>query len=356
MTDKVIGNLPAAVSVGATDVFELDTGAVSSKATAAQVVAQGLVAVPDGLLATPALAFASEPGLGLYRAAAGTLGVAAGGVLRLAVSTTAVTSALPLVLPLGSPAAPALSFVGDAVKGFADGGLNSVILAFGGAAYWTWTTSTLFGSPGGTTIANGGNATPFILRGRATTDATPSITFNNLANYTGAAGALQIGTSIAFGVNQTSTASFTLLDLATTETALGSGAQLLVSGKSGAAGATQVFAVANRGGISVAAVSPAALASGNTDNYALLAGYSLARISGTDATSTIRGILAPVPVLGAILTLINVGGFIVTINHQDAGSAAANRIQTTTGAATALAVNAIMRLTYDPTSAFWRQI
>jgi Chaperone of endosialidase len=51
---------------------------------------------PDGALATPSVAFTSEPGLGIYRGAAGTLAIASGGSVLL--------SASPSLLAVGSTA------------------------------------------------------------------------------------------------------------------------------------------------------------------------------------------------------------------------------------------------------------
>lgn len=69
--------------------------------------------------------------------------------------------------------------------------------------------------------------------------------------FTGA-GVAQGALDIAPIINQTSTSSFTGLRIRHTETAVGSGAQKLISGQSGAAGTTEVFAVSNTGIITAA--------------------------------------------------------------------------------------------------------
>ena len=282
----------------------------------------------------------------------------------------------------GAAATPSLSFLAFPTNGFnAAAGVITVALA--GTQYFKLSVSgstTSFQSVTATTdfyVSNSQSNTTarMVLYSQAGGDNTYSIAQVCQAGGTVWTGSsvTQLGFGIYHGVNQTSTASFIALDINVTATALGAGSTAPVYGSAGGAAGrggfalrvreggtspTEYFALNMKGGSSCAAVSPATLANGNVDNYAGAAGYGLARLTPDPTASVIRGILAPVPVLGAILTLINLGNGAgtLTVNNQDAGSAAANRIQTTTGAATVIATNGIMRLQYDPTSAFWRQI
>jgi hypothetical protein len=72
----------------------------------------------DGSAAAPAFGFSGDAGNGMYLTGADTIGFSTGGTLRLSLSTTLLTSTLPLVLPVGAVAAPALYFTGDPNTGF----------------------------------------------------------------------------------------------------------------------------------------------------------------------------------------------------------------------------------------------
>jgi hypothetical protein len=72
-----------------------------------------LLADDAGTAALPAIAFDGDPNTGIFRAGADQLGIATNGTARLTASTTAVTSSLPIDVPLGSVGAPSLTFTGD---------------------------------------------------------------------------------------------------------------------------------------------------------------------------------------------------------------------------------------------------
>ncbi len=169
----------------------------------------------------------------------------------------------------------------------------------------------------------------------------------------------QLGTEFAYGVNQTGAGQFTAHRINVGLVIAGTGTPVF-----GTAGGwladyfcndARKFSVRDNGGIGVVAVSPGALAAGNTDDYAGIGTYGVARLTGDGAgTSTIRGIVAPLD--ARMLTIVNISAFNITFNNQDGGSAAANRIQTSTGAAVVLGQNDTMTLWYDLTSAYWRQV
>ncbi len=72
----------------------------------------------DGLVGTPSIAFGSDTNTGIYRFAADTLGIATNGVLRFAVSTTAVGATVQLQATDGSAGTPGISFGSDTDTGF----------------------------------------------------------------------------------------------------------------------------------------------------------------------------------------------------------------------------------------------
>jgi len=99
------------------------------------------------------------------------------------------------------------------------------------------------------------------------------------------------------------------------------------------------------------------LANGANQNVAIpdaldnLTGYaSCIRITGPTAIFSIGGLIG-VPFDGQVLFLDNRSGFAMTLNHEDAGSTAANRINSNTGANVACA-SAI--LVYDGDISRWR--
>lgn len=64
----------------------------------------------DGAAATPGLRFLSDTNTGIYSSAADTLNITTGGVNRLGVNTSAVTSTLPIVAPVGNYGSPGFQF------------------------------------------------------------------------------------------------------------------------------------------------------------------------------------------------------------------------------------------------------
>jgi hypothetical protein len=100
----------------------------------ASTTASGTIGSADGTALAPAITFTSDTNTGLYRVGPDNIGIAAGGVLSLDVSTTAVTSALPVVGPLGAAATPTYTFTGDTNTGIYSSGADTIDLATGGAA------------------------------------------------------------------------------------------------------------------------------------------------------------------------------------------------------------------------------
>lgn len=88
----------------------------------------------------------------------------------------------------------------------------------------------------------------------------------------------------------------------------------------------------------------------NQNDYRLLAG-EFHRLS-TDASRTLTGLANVAP--GRPVTITNVGGFDLVLAHQNAGSAAPNRIISPTAANYTLGPNESAILRYDGSSQRWR--
>jgi len=102
------------------------------------------------------------------------------------------------------------------------------------------------------------------------------------------------------------------------------------------------------------AVSPAALGLGNNNDYAGLGNASFARLSTNAGGSTLTGATGGTD--GRFLIILNLTAGALTINHQDANSAAANQFFTSTGIAIVLAQDDTALFVYDATTTKWRQI
>lgn len=102
------------------------------------------------------------------------------------------------------------------------------------------------------------------------------------------------------------------------------------------------------------AVSPAALGVGNNNDYAGVASSSFARLAADALGSTLTGLAAGTD--GYFIIIVNVSGNTLTIAHEDANSAAANRFITATGLAVVMAQHDAAFFCYDGVTARWRQV
>lgn len=114
------------------------------------------------------------------------------------------------------------------------------------------------------------------------------------------------------------------------------------------------------GGISCfSLLSPTALGAGPTANYnptGLAAGVSRIR-QDMSASGTISGLSAPTTDGTEIRFFnINAGAFTITLTHDDAGSAAANRFFLKGSASAVIPINGSITLSYDSTSSRWREV
>jgi len=90
-----------------------------------------------GSAASPGLYPAGDTNTGLYSPGADQLGITVGGTVRLSLSTTAITPALPLLSPLGSNSAPSYTFTGDTNTGLYSPGADQLGLVTGGTGRLT---------------------------------------------------------------------------------------------------------------------------------------------------------------------------------------------------------------------------
>jgi hypothetical protein len=86
----------------------------------------------NGTAAAPALSFSGDPNTGIYNVGADQLGISTNGTLRFDVSTTATTSTLPVVHPLGAVGTPSITFTGDTNTGIYSPGADQVAISTGG--------------------------------------------------------------------------------------------------------------------------------------------------------------------------------------------------------------------------------
>jgi hypothetical protein len=100
--------------------------------------------------------------------------------------------------------------------------------------------------------------------------------------------------------------------------------------------------------------SPAAYGANQNDLALVADGVTLYRISSS-ANISITGIVAATS--GRLITLVNVGANNITLEDDDAGSAAANQFHMAgAGADIIMAPDAVVTLVYDGTSGFWRVV
>lgn len=100
---------------------------------AKNVYVGGILAMSVGAVGTPSYTFTGDLNTGIYWIGADSFGLATGGTLRLSISTTAVTSTLPIAAPVGSQSAPGYSFSGDPDTGIYSNSADRLDFVTGGA-------------------------------------------------------------------------------------------------------------------------------------------------------------------------------------------------------------------------------
>lgn len=138
------------------------------------------LALQDGTVFNPSLAFASDTTTGLYRSAASTINFATSGISRLVLNTSSLTSTLPILTSSGSDSAPSFSFSADPDTGFYRSASDTIQAVCGaGTAFTTTRTNTTFA--GSLTSTTTTSATRFI-------SSTGSVTEPNLSFIGGTTG------------------------------------------------------------------------------------------------------------------------------------------------------------------------
>jgi hypothetical protein len=91
------------------------------------------IAIENGTAAAPAFYFKdSGTDTGIYSPGADQVGISTGGTLRFSISTTATTSTLAIVHPLGAVGTPSVTFTGDLNTGVYSSGADALDFATGG--------------------------------------------------------------------------------------------------------------------------------------------------------------------------------------------------------------------------------
>lgn len=155
----------------------------------------------DGTATAPSLSFSSEGTMGIYRAAAGTLGFAVAGALVLSLTAAGLTFTAPIVLPIGTAAAPALTFIANTNTGIYSPGTSQVSISTAGVDRLA------VGASGVVTLSSGALVLPvaganFITASNAagtlafqTGGANTRVTIDATGNVT-TVGAMTVGTSV----------------------------------------------------------------------------------------------------------------------------------------------------------------
>jgi hypothetical protein len=130
MANVKITDLTAYTDPVSTDVLPIVdvTNDVTKKVSIADVMENA----GSGSLANCGIAFDGDPNTGLYRAGADQVAVVTGGTARLSATTTALTAALPVDVPLGTAGAPTVTFTGDLNTGIYSPGADQVAISTNG--------------------------------------------------------------------------------------------------------------------------------------------------------------------------------------------------------------------------------
>ena len=91
------------------------------------------IALENGTAAAPSIYFKdSGTDTGIYSPGADQVGISTGGAVRFQVSTTAATSTLPIVYPLGAVGTPSITFTGDLNTGIWSPAADTIAFSEGG--------------------------------------------------------------------------------------------------------------------------------------------------------------------------------------------------------------------------------
>lgn len=96
-----------------------------------------------GSAGAPSLAWSADPNTGFFNIGPDQIGFSTGGVQRLALSTTSLTSTLPILGPNGTAGAPTYSFSADTDNGLYYVTTNQVAISTGGVQAMRWETTVI---------------------------------------------------------------------------------------------------------------------------------------------------------------------------------------------------------------------
>jgi hypothetical protein len=136
VADRKITDLTALTTPASADVLPIVDVSEAAAADKNKKITVGELfkGVPDGTAAAPAIAFESDDGNGIFLSTTDTVGIATNGSSRMTVSTTAVTSTLPVIVPDGTAAAPSVAFTGSGTDtGIYSPGVDQVAISTGGS-------------------------------------------------------------------------------------------------------------------------------------------------------------------------------------------------------------------------------
>lgn len=93
---------------------------------------------PNGSAGTPAFGFSGDTNNGMYLAGSDNVGISAGGTGRLNISTSSITSTLPLYAPSGSQSNPSYTFEGDTDTGIYHPSSDAISVVSDASVFMTW--------------------------------------------------------------------------------------------------------------------------------------------------------------------------------------------------------------------------
>lgn len=171
---------------------------------------------PAGAMATPSV-YVSEFDTGLFLAAVDTLGFSASGV-EVARATAPAGSNPQFQVRDGNQTAPSLAFAQETGTGWWRSGVGTMALSTAGSNAWRFSATDITGYAAASQIATG----RLNLRSSVTNAADPGLSFDSSAAYNAASGT-QLGVQLNQTLNQSGTAGYSAIQIALTQTALGSG-------------------------------------------------------------------------------------------------------------------------------------
>jgi len=162
---------------GAGDVRLAILGVDAIQATATAITFASPLVVPVGAAATPTYAYAGDANCGEFHAGADNIAWATNGVQRLDLSTTLLTSTLPLILPVGAVGAPAQGYAGDATTGWYHSAASEISGAIAGVQRFNLTATGINGTAMGATTPAAGAFTTLSATGAITGTTGSNVTY-----------------------------------------------------------------------------------------------------------------------------------------------------------------------------------